>query len=129
MKLDRLPNLFLDYRLGKFIPKGYDLYHITNQNICNIGYYGNISKKIITVHDLIFYVYPTNYLKKSFSRLVYKGLENSDCIISDSYATKNDLLRFFKISPEKIKVIHLGVSPLFRHLAPPEVDRVYVNMD
>jgi glycosyltransferase involved in cell wall biosynthesis len=125
MKLDRLPNLFFDYRLGKFIPRGYDIYHITNQNICDISYYDNLSTKIITVHDLIFYVYPTNYLKKLFSRLLYNGLNKSDCIISISEATKKDLTRHFKIPEWKIKVIHLGVSHRFRPMYPHELSSIY----
>jgi glycosyltransferase involved in cell wall biosynthesis len=127
MKLDKLPNLILDYRLGKYVPDNYDLYHITNQTICNIGYYRNISRKIITVHDLIFYVYSSNYLKKILSKVVYQGLHTSDYIISDSESTKKDIIKYFKIPEKKIKVIYLGVSTRFRQLPFLELSKLFVK--
>jgi glycosyltransferase involved in cell wall biosynthesis len=125
MKLDKLPNLSLDYRLGRFIPIGYDLYHLTNQTMCNINYYRNISRSIVTVHDVIFYVYPTNYLKKSLSKLVYRGLRNCNKIISVSKATKDDLVRYFQIPEQKIAVIPEGVSKNFRPLLHTDVEHIY----
>ncbi len=38
------------------------------------------------------------------------GIENADAVIAVSQETRNDVLRFFSISPEKIHVIHNGID-------------------
>jgi glycosyltransferase involved in cell wall biosynthesis len=126
MKL-KLSNLFLDYRLGKHIPTGYDLYHITNQNMSVLNYYSNISTNVITVHDIAYFKYHANPLKKIFSRLVYRGIKYSDFLIAVSNSTKNDLINYFTVPEEKIRVIHHGVDSAFKPLAPKDVEEVYTK--
>ncbi|MFN8475813.1 MAG: glycogen synthase [Anaerolineae bacterium] len=38
------------------------------------------------------------------------GIENADAVIAVSNETKNDVLRFFNVAPEKIHVIHNGID-------------------
>ncbi|HEX5692675.1 MAG TPA: glycogen synthase [Roseiflexaceae bacterium] len=38
------------------------------------------------------------------------GIENADAVIAVSQETRNDVLRFFPIAPEKIHVIHNGID-------------------
>lgn len=122
-----LQNLFLDYQLGKHIPDDYDLYHISNQNMSILNYHSNISKNIITVHDIIYYRYPENSLKKIFGKSAYKGLKNSNFLISISNFTKNDLIKYFNIPEEQIKVIYHGIDKMFTPLKPACFEDIYTN--
>ena len=44
------------------------------------------------------------------------SIKNSDSIITISETSKNDLIRFFKIDPEKIKVFYRAANPKFKPL-------------
>jgi len=74
-------------------------------------------KKILTVHDLIPFIYPgeqdfqTRYCWTSTLRIIAKDLS---FIIADSENTKNDCVTYLKISPENIRVIPLAASNIFR---------------
>jgi len=126
-----LSNLFFDYRLGRNIPKDYDLYHLTNQIISNLGYYKNIKRTVITVHDLDYYTYPLNFAQKILSRLVYKGVEKCDFIISISKSTKNAIMQHFGIPEDRIKVIYHGVDDIFKPLKQSDFEDIYgkYNLD
>ena len=71
---------------------------------------------IITVHDIAYLRLP-NLLNTS--RKVYKknilqiSIRKAKIIIADSYATKEDIIEYFGIREEKIRVIHLGVESRF----------------
>lgn len=71
-------------------------------------------RKIITVHDIIFEIYPewcnTRYIKAH-----RKAIKTADRIIADSENTKNDLIKFYNVPEDKITVIYLGVdTEIFR---------------
>jgi len=72
---------------------------------------------IITVHDIAYLRLP-NLL--NISRKVYKknilqvSIRKAQVIIADSYATKKDIIEYFGIKEEKIRVVHLGVESRFR---------------
>src|SRR5687768_10481967 len=74
-------------------------------------------RKIITVHDLIFYRYPEFY--KSIDIAIYKkklrfACDNADKIIAISGQTKSDLQEFLNIDPSKIEIVYQGSHPNFR---------------
>lgn len=74
-------------------------------------------KKILIVHDLSFEIYPEFFTakKKIWHSLIApkKLCQNSDVIIAISENTKNDIIKFYQIPPEKIKVVYNGVNDLF----------------
>ncbi len=109
----RLSNIFLDFRLGRFIPNDYDVYHITNQENSLLTYYPNISTSIVTVHDIFYYTLPKNFLYKQLIKLLYYGITNANHVICVSHATKNDLIKHFNIPDNKIDVIYPGLDPIF----------------
>ncbi|MEK7123841.1 MAG: glycosyltransferase family 1 protein [Patescibacteria group bacterium] len=74
-------------------------------------------RRVLTIHDLSFSHYPEFF---SFSkRLWHKSLNiekqaaSAGRLIVPSRSTKADLVNFYGVSEEKIKVIHHGVSPEF----------------
>jgi glycosyltransferase involved in cell wall biosynthesis len=92
-----------------------DIYHgLSNELPFNIQKAG--IKSIVTIHDLIFKVYPETY--PSFDRKIYdikfrKSCQNADRIIAISQNTKNDIIRFYDINPEKIEVIPQSCNPIY----------------
>ncbi len=101
---------FFNYSSSKIYCKYFkpDIIHKTffNYNFDN----NKKTKKVITVYDLIHEIYHNdfnrsdNYLpKKNFLNIV-------DSIICPSYKTKNDLIHFYNIKPEKISVIYMGIN-------------------
>jgi len=76
-------------------------------------------KKIITVHDLIFYRYPEFY--KAIDTAIYKkklkfACEKADKIIAISEQTKADLQEFLNVDRSKIEIIYQGSHPNFKRL-------------
>lgn len=73
---------------------------------------------IVTVHDLIPLNYPDKFprgLRGEIKWFVQKqSLKAAKNIITDSYASKKDIVKFTGISEEKINVIYLGVREEFK---------------
>ncbi|MBU1356994.1 MAG: glycosyltransferase family 4 protein [Candidatus Edwardsbacteria bacterium] len=82
--------------------------HILSQNL---SFLKPGKRRIITCLDLIPLIMPGSLLEKYWRRILYSGIKKADHIISISQATKDDLVRFYRISPDKITPIMLGVSP------------------
>lgn len=76
------------------------------------------AKLILTVHDLSFerYLEMFSLKKRLWHYLVgpKKICERAEKIIAVSQSTKNDLVSLYKIQPEKISVIHSGISDKFK---------------
>ena len=70
-------------------------------------------KQILTVHDLSFKFFPQFFSTKQ--RLWHLGINpkkqcrRADTIIAQSENTKRDIVDYYKIQPEKIKVVYPGV--------------------
>ena len=73
-------------------------------------------RSIVTVHDLIFLHYPAFY--KPIDRWIYtkkfkSACINADLIIAISKQTKQDIIDFFGISENKIRLVYQGCDPQF----------------
>ncbi|MDR0232456.1 MAG: glycosyltransferase family 4 protein [Dysgonamonadaceae bacterium] len=73
-------------------------------------------KSVVTIHDLIFLRYPEYY--KPIDRFIYRlkfkyACQKADKIIAISECTKRDIISFFRIPEEKIKVVYQGCHPAF----------------
>jgi glycosyltransferase involved in cell wall biosynthesis len=66
---------------------------------------------VLTVYDMISEIFP-QYMEAGDNSSFLKRywVEKADKIIAISHSTKNDIVRLFGISPEKIAVIHLASS-------------------
>jgi len=66
-------------------------------------------KYVMTVHDLTTIILPKTHKLTSFFKdklLLSHMLKISDLITTNSISTKNDIIKHFKISPDKIKVVY-----------------------
>lgn len=81
-------------------------------NLCNLAPI-SIKNQVITIHDLAF-LKNTNWFSFSFqlaySYIIPKILKNNKFIVTVSKTVKNEMIRHFNISPEKIHVIYNKVS-------------------
>lgn len=72
---------------------------------------------VVTIHDLIFKEYPYQY--PFIDRFFYdqkskKACEEANRIIAISEATKFDIVKYYRINPNKISVIYQDCSPIFK---------------
>ena len=72
---------------------------------------------VVTVHDLAFRLYPEQYprLKHRYlDALTRRSVERADQVIAVSHSTRDDLLRFYRVHPDRVRVIPNGVDPSLR---------------
>jgi glycosyltransferase involved in cell wall biosynthesis len=74
-------------------------------------------RTVVTIHDLIFLRYPHFY--PAIDRRIYRhkflnACLNADRIIAISEQTKHDIIQFFKIPEEKIKVVYQGCHEMYQ---------------
>jgi glycosyltransferase involved in cell wall biosynthesis len=105
-----------------------DLFHYTDHALSLIH---RVRPTIITVHDIAYIRFP-NLLNKS--RRIYKknilkiSIRKADIIVADSHSTKRDIIEYFGVEDEKIKVVHLGVESRFRPIENVEEYRLRNNL-
>lgn len=97
----------------------YDLVHYQKFN----PYFLNLpifkkGKSILTIHDLIYLIYPKAYPPGIRGKLIYflqKILvKKMDAIITISETSKKDIVRFLNLPTDKIFVIHLAPGEMFK---------------
>lgn len=81
--------------------------HILSQNL---SFFKAGNKRIVTCLDLIPLFMPTSLLEKCWRAFLYSGIKKADHVIAISQATKNDLVRIYKLDPGKITPVMLGVN-------------------
>ena len=84
----------------------------------------NTIPKIVTIHDLIFLSHPHFY--NIWDRIIYTlkfryAVKKADHVIAISQQTKWDVMKFFKVSADKITVIYQGCNNAFKKTYAKEV--------
>lgn len=109
-------SLWRSFFVKKDLQKNHiELYHGLSHEIpVNIHKTG--IKSIVTIHDLIFKVYPKTY--NFTDRYIYNSkfrysCKHADHIIAVSESTKWDIVNYFNIEPNKIDVIYQACNKLF----------------
>jgi glycosyltransferase involved in cell wall biosynthesis len=70
-------------------------------------------KSVVTIHDLAFLLYPETFpAKDAFLHKLYvrEAITKANHLIAITEATKKDIIKFYKISPDKITVVYHGVD-------------------
>lgn len=101
---------------------GIQLFHGLSHEI-PLGLHRSGIRSVVTIHDLIFKHYPNQYAY--FDRLIYDwkfnyACRHADCIIAISESTKNDIVQFYGIDPQRIEVIYQSCDARFAQPRPPE---------
>ncbi len=110
-KIQSRVNEFLSRGNAKeLLAKGqYDIFHPTYYSTYHLGK----TKKpvVITVYDMIHEIFPEQFLDPyTVARGKKKLISAADKVITISHHTKEDILRFVKVDPDKIEVVHLATS-------------------
>jgi glycosyltransferase involved in cell wall biosynthesis len=80
-------------------------------------------RTVMTVHDLILKRYPAYF--SAIDRYIYEKKSRrsaavADCIVADSLQTKRDLIEFYSVPEQKIRVVYPGCDPAFFTTPSPE---------
>ncbi len=110
------------WRLFKIVPQitedKIEIFHGLSGEI-PIGLNKTGIKTVVTIHDLIFMRYPELYTyfdrKIHYFKFQYAA-KKSDLVIAISEQTKQDIISYLKINPDKIKVIYQGCAPVFKEI-------------
>jgi len=84
-------------------------------------------KKIITAYDVMPYLFPEKFTKIMYIRFKYifpKTLKTADKIIAVSHNTKRDLIKYFEIPEDKIRVIYGAVNENYKPLKENEINKI-----
>lgn len=86
------------------------------------------TKTVVTIHDVIPLVFPKAYrpgLKGSFQLQRQRlALQSVSAVITDSLASKGDIMKYLKVPEERIQVIYLAANPDLKASDPEEVTKV-----
>lgn len=119
--------IVLSWRLARL---RLDLYHSTHYVL---PFYVP-SRVVVTIHDIIHLLYPQflpNRLAFVYAqRMMRRSLNRADGVIAVSENTKSDLMEYFSVDSEAIRVIYNGVDETFRtRLADEDLDRWLKQLD
>ena len=97
--------------LEKFLLKdGIEIFHGLSNEIPRRRKFGaERIKYVVTIHDLIFRRFPRNYraIDRRIHNIKFKyASRNADVVIAISEQTKRDIVQYYKVPAEKIKVIY-----------------------
>ncbi len=92
-----------------------DIYHGLSHEI-PFGIQRTKIKSVVTIHDLIFERYPSQYNAIDvfiYRRKFINACKNADRIIAISEQTKKDIVEFYKIDEKKITICYQSCQPSF----------------
>ncbi len=90
-----------------------EVFHATNHLLAHFGR----ARTVFTLHDLIFLHYPEYHLPYNRWYLTFampRFLRAASAIITPSECSRQDAIKFYKLPPEKIKVIYEAAAPYFK---------------
>jgi glycosyltransferase involved in cell wall biosynthesis len=71
---------------------------------------------VLTIHDAIPWRHPEWFTRANALQqrlLVGRAARRADLVLTDSHASKRDIIEFLRVPEKRITVVHLGVSPAF----------------
>jgi glycosyltransferase involved in cell wall biosynthesis len=128
--VDRLLNRFLDYPLWlRRQAGGFDLFHLADHSYSQLVLELPPGRTIVTCHDLDSFrclLEPEKEKRprwfQAMARRVLRGFQQAAHVICNSGATRDQLLHYHIVPPEKLSVIHVGVQPVFSPASNPGAD-------
>ena len=111
-----LKSFWRSYGLSAHLEEDHiDLYHGLSHEL-PFGIKSKKYRSIVTIHDLIFKIYPNTC--PAVDRAIYDfkfkhSCTSADHIIAISRCTKEDIVRFYNIPSDKISIAYQSCNPLF----------------
>lgn len=128
--IDRLLNRFWDYPLLVRRRKTeFDLFHIVDHSYSQLAHQLPPERTVITCHDLDTFKSileperePRSIFFRKMSKYILEGFTKAARVTCDSVATRDQLLAYDLVAPERTVVIHNGVHPVFSPVPDPSAD-------
>lgn len=79
--------------------------------------HGGPWKSVITIHDLSFLLYPhflTPDSQKHYNNQIQYAVRRADAILADSNSTRNDILEYLDVKPDKVTTVYLAPHERFQ---------------
>jgi glycosyltransferase involved in cell wall biosynthesis len=116
---DRLLNRFWDYpRLIKGRRSDFDLFHILDHSYAHLLHYLPAERVIVTCHDLDTFrsvldphQEPRSAIFRKMTERILNGLRQAARVTCDSVATREQLMKYQLVVPERAVVVSNGVHP------------------
>ncbi|WP_276132552.1 glycosyltransferase family 4 protein [Polluticoccus soli] len=104
---------------------GVDLYHGLSAEI-PVGIRESGIRSVVTIHDLIFERYPHQYSKIDLQ--IYRSKSKYAChntsrIIAISEQTKEDIIHYYAVKPDKVDVCYQSCNEIYQHKVSEEEKR------
>ena len=113
---NQIKSIWRTFQISKEAKRlGLDIYHGLSHEL-PIGIEKTKLKTVVTIHDLIFKIYPDLYPmidRKVYDLKFESACRRADKIIAISESTKQDIIKYYQTPEEKIQVIHLSCNPIF----------------
>jgi glycosyltransferase involved in cell wall biosynthesis len=109
---------------AELLPHNLDVFHTTDFIPPQFG----ARRHVITVHDLTFLHYPqflTDESRHYYNDQIQYAVHHADHILTDSEASKRDMISMLGVPESKITVHLLGVDESFKRLPPETVDHYH----
>jgi Glycosyl transferases group 1/Glycosyltransferase Family 4 len=95
-----------------------DVAHIVDHGYGHLGLALDPARTVVTFHDALLFRFGAGELDVPYARLALLGqrlsaraIRRSARVIAVSAATRDDLLRFVDVPPERVRVVHEGIAP------------------
>jgi len=133
---DRLLNRFWDYQrwLRPQIER-FDLFHLIDHSYGQLLHHLPPDRTIVTCHDLDTFrcllepeIEPRSIPFRKMMTHVLNGFRKAALVVCDSVATRDELLAHSLITPERLRVVPLGVHPTCRPEADPAADAEAIRL-
>jgi glycosyltransferase involved in cell wall biosynthesis len=92
--------------------------------VAHVPYWGSPLRSgvptVVTIHDLIplmFSLYRGNLLVRAYSALVSRSARRAAHIVTDSEASRQDIIDILKVPPDRVGVVYLAADESFRPVA------------
>lgn len=119
--IDRLVNRFWDYRQWvRRIEKTFSLFHVIDHSYGQLVRHLPAERTIVTCHDLDTFrclldpeSEPRSKLFKVMTKRILDGFRGAARVTCDSEATRDEVLGYELLAPERVVVVHNGVAPAY----------------
>ena len=105
----RAASTFLPIPYSAFFGEKADITHFFNY----IAPYGVHGKTVITVHDMVYKAFPETVRARTKYMLdtgLKKSMQRADIVVTDSFFSKTEIIKYFPEHKHKIRVVHCGVD-------------------
>lgn len=97
------------------VADGIDIYHGLSHDL-PFGFAKTGVRSVVTIHDVCYKTFPDMF--PMTERVIYgikyrNSCKNADIIHAISESTKRDIVKYFDVDPDRIKVVYQAINPLF----------------